>query len=102
MSQMFKIYSFQYDSDKAICAEFWGPSEWQQSGADHSCNHALRREWAQSLVNSFPDAWRALPEHPYLDFLSRNGFNYEEYLVRPASDTVLILCRTTQHVNFAL
>ena len=67
-------------------------------GADHSCDHNLRREWAMSIVNSLPDVWHPLSPHPYVNFLNRNGFKYEEYLVRHSAADIIILCRTVYHL----
>ena len=92
-------YSFWfYNSDTRINVTFLGPLEWKFCGADHTYPHSIRRSWALSLLNTFPDSWRALPLHEYLDCLRRRGFDYDEYLVRRNNldREVHILCRTVQ------
>ena len=102
MTQMFRIHEFcMRGLEKPIYVEFWGPKEWQASRETHEKDAMERDDWVKSIINSFPDAWRALPHHQYLDFLSKQGFEYEEYLIRPSAYATTILCRTVAHVDFA-
>ena len=95
---MHRVHSFEMFGDKPVQVEFWGPKEWQDMKVDHDGDQYIREKWVKSIIRSFPDAWRDLPDHDYMRFLIRQGLVYEEYLVRPASADVTILCRTTAHL----
>ena len=98
MSKMFQIYVFELSGDKPVRVEFWGPREWLDMKANHGGERHIREKWVKSIIRSFPDAWRDLPDHDFIQFLSRQGMKYEEYLIRPTSVDVTILCRTTAHI----
>ena len=96
---MSRISEFQLQSaDRPIFVEFWGPRKWQDLDGTHDGGQILQRSWIESIKNSFPDAWRALPRHEYIDFLSKQGFEYEEYLIQPSLSDITILCRTVAHI----
>ena len=102
MTQMFRIHDFPVRwSEKTIHVEFWGPKEYQCLNGTHEIDDPERDDWIKSIINSFPGSWRALPHHRFLDFLSAQGFKYEEYLIHTSTSTVTILCRTVAHIDFA-
>lgn len=98
--RLYQTYSFWfYQSDVRISVLFLGPSEWQFSGADHTFPHMIRRSWARELTQAFPDSWRALPEHDYLEVLKQRGFQYDEYLVqKECANEIRVLCRSIEHL----
>lgn len=96
---MFRIHEFQVQfMEKPVSVEFWGPKEWKDLDADYGDEQLTRLHWVKSIINSFPDAWRALPHHRYIDFLTNQGFEYDEYLIRPSAVGITILCRTVAHI----
>ena len=95
--RMHSIYSFWFQSGcQRIEAQFIGPLSWIRAGADHSYHHRIRREWARTLIHTPIHSWRALPNHPFIQFLEHQGYDYDEYLIqKPESDVIRIICRAT-------
>ena len=101
MASLHQSYEFWfYHEDIRITATFLGPHAWRYSGPDHTFPHQKRRKWALTLVNAFPDSWRALPADDYLNTLQKRGFKYEEFLVQKSADKkdIQILCRSISHL----
>ena len=97
--QLYESYSFWFFSDGIrISVSFLGPFEWRFTGADHTYPHLIRRSWAQELIFSHPDAWRALPTHEYIDVLHNRGFDYDEYMIQRDNSEIHIICRSVTHL----
>lgn len=99
--RLHQSYEFWFFSGELrIIATFLGPFSWRYAGADHAYPHQIRRQWALSLVNAYPDSWRALPLHEYIVTLGQRGFEYDEFMVRTQSQPteVHIICRSTEHL----
>lgn len=99
--QLHQSYEFWFvNNNTRITVTFLGPHEWKYSGADHSYPHRQRRQWALSLVNAFPDAWRVLPTHEYIRTLEQRGFTYDEFMVQKQIQPMefQIVCRSVRHL----
>lgn len=71
------VYTFHYDSPNGYRVRVNFLSNNLLSGADHSCSHQIRRNWAESLPIS--QTWAKLSDHQYLDFLTNNDLIYTVY-----------------------
>ena len=101
MSTLHQIYSFWFYADETrVTVSFLGPSDWRFSGPDHTYPHQARRNWATSLMEAYPDSWRAIPPNQYLDVLKHRGFEYDEFLIQKkiAPTEIHIICRSALHL----
>ena len=71
-----------------------------RTGADHSAPSMDRYHFAEAVLQHFYSQeeqyqaiWYDLPDHPYLQFLRNNDFNYQEYSLVQDSNHIEIMIR---------
>ena len=79
-----KVYSFTMEHEGYhVVVGFLNFGRYEHSGADHSFESELRRDFARTLLSLPPaparNLWLPLPEHEYLDKLKGNDFKYVAY-----------------------
>ena len=85
------VVTYRYDmyvQDEQINVAFMNLRRFSRTGADHSAPSSVRHDFAQIVLQHFQShcppvqaLWYDLPEHPYLNFLRNNDFEYHEYSV---------------------